>query len=380
MFGTIVFGGREKGRKGEKMMNLDKKLLWSSLMMILLVSMTTVAMVNLASAPPEPNIYASPPEYDATGQPIGHLFPIDIYVSDAPSTFAWEIRVRWDPDVVKLFYKLEGDFLSNAGGTFFETIPSTPPWDEPNLQGEITVGCSITDPLPIESWPTGNGYLVRLGFNVTGTGSSLIDLFDTRLWDHLEGGSPAPTAYGNDDSFFYNVDPSHDIKITDVQDVTGYPAVFEGDVLSINVTVLDEGTEDESVTLNVYANLTLVDTTVLALNGSGSFENRSFTYQASWDTTGFAYGNYTIRAEVPAVGGEVDTGDNSLTDGFVFITIPGDADGDVDVDYDDFIILAGAYGSSEGEAAYDQRADFDHDKNIDYDDFIILAGNYGKTA
>ncbi len=59
---------------------------------------------------------------------------------------------------------------------------------------------------------------------------------------------------------------------------------------------------------------------------------------------------------------------------------PGDCDVDRDVDYDDFIVLAGAYGSSSGEPAYDGRADFDRDGDVDYDDFINLAGNYGTSA
>ncbi len=59
---------------------------------------------------------------------------------------------------------------------------------------------------------------------------------------------------------------------------------------------------------------------------------------------------------------------------------PGDCDVDRDVDYDDFIVLAGAYGSSLGQPGYDERADFDRDDDVDYDDFIILAGNYGQSA
>ncbi len=58
----------------------------------------------------------------------------------------------------------------------------------------------------------------------------------------------------------------------------------------------------------------------------------------------------------------------------------GDVDGDGDVDYNDFIILAGAYGSSSGQPAYDVCADFDKDGDVDYDDFMVLAGNYGKSC
>ncbi|NIM46628.1 MAG: S8 family serine peptidase [Candidatus Aenigmarchaeota archaeon] len=58
----------------------------------------------------------------------------------------------------------------------------------------------------------------------------------------------------------------------------------------------------------------------------------------------------------------------------------GDIDGDFDVDYDDWIVVAGAYGSSIGQPAYDARADFDKDGDVDYDDFMVLAGYYETTC
>ncbi len=59
--------------------------------------------------------------------------------------------------------------------------------------------------------------------------------------------------------------------------------------------------------------------------------------------------------------------------------IIGDVDRDGDVDYTDFVLLAGAYGSSMGQPAYEPEADFNLDGDVDYDDFIALAGNYGET-
>ncbi len=70
---------------------------------------------------------------------------------------------------------------------------------------------------------------------------------------------------------------------------------------------------------------------------------------------------------------------HSTEDGYCIVCL-GDVDRGGDIDYDDFIVLAGAYGTSVGQPAYKPEADFDGDNNIDYDDFIILAGNYGKTC
>ena len=58
----------------------------------------------------------------------------------------------------------------------------------------------------------------------------------------------------------------------------------------------------------------------------------------------------------------------------------GDIDGDGDVDRYDFGILAGAYGSSEGDPNYLPEADLDSDGDVDRYDFGIFAANYGTST
>jgi len=52
----------------------------------------------------------------------------------------------------------------------------------------------------------------------------------------------------------------------------------------------------------------------------------------------------------------------------------GDADGDGDVDLDDFVILKQSFGQN---PLIDDRADFDGDGDVDLDDFVILKQNFG---
>jgi hypothetical protein len=59
-------------------------------------------------------------------------------------------------------------------------------------------------------------------------------------------------------------------------------------------------------------------------------------------------------------------------------TIPGDFDGDGDVDRYDFGILAGAYGSKIGDPNWNAVCDLDRDGDVDRYDFGTFAGNYGK--
>jgi len=55
--------------------------------------------------------------------------------------------------------------------------------------------------------------------------------------------------------------------------------------------------------------------------------------------------------------------------------LPGDADGDRDVDLNDLSALAGHYGDFTGVTWID--GDFDRDGDVDLSDLGTLAGNYG---
>jgi len=56
---------------------------------------------------------------------------------------------------------------------------------------------------------------------------------------------------------------------------------------------------------------------------------------------------------------------------------PGDADGDGDVDLDDFVILKNNFGTATGATC--AQGDFDGDGDVDLDDFVLLKNNFGAT-
>ena len=71
---------------------------------------------------------------------------------------------------------------------------------------------------------------------------------------------------------------------------------------------------------------------------------------------------------------------HTTVDGYFSNTIPGDIDGDGDVDPDDVYVLAMAYGAVFPDPRYVEEADFDGDGDVDPDDVYVLAQNYGKSV
>jgi hypothetical protein len=115
----------------------------------------------------------------------------------------------------------------------------------------------------------------------------------------------------------------HDVAVTSV--VPQRTVIAQGFSVKINVTIQNQGDVTEPVNVTVYANTTIVETKTNITLTSGNSTTLTFT----WNTTGFAKGNYTISAYAWPVSGEIDTEDNSLTDGWILITKVGDLGGGV---------------------------------------------------
>ncbi len=59
------------------------------------------------------------------------------------------------------------------------------------------------------------------------------------------------------------------------------------------------------------------------------------------------------------------------------ITLLGDFDGDLDVDFADFLAFTGVFGLSSSDANYDARMDLNDDDSINFADFLIFVGVFG---
>ncbi len=146
---------------------------------------------------------------------------------------------------------------------------------------------------------------------------------------------------------------------------------------------LHKGIIDE---VRIY-NRTLSQQEIRAVAGSGAIQTQtvsltsgdSTTLTFTWNTAGFAKGNYTIKAVADTVRGETDTADNTLVYGTVIVTIPGDVVAPYfEVDIYDVTAICICYDSKIGQPLYYPNCDLDGNGIIDIYDVTAACITYGQ--
>ena len=164
----------------------------------------------------------------------------------------------------------------------------------------------------------------------------------------------------------------HDIAVRNTVPVK--TVVGQGFSLNVTVTVKNYGQFVEAFNVTLYFNTNIIGMQGVVLS-SGEARQLLFPKNSS----ALAKGNYTLSATAGPVSGETCTADNTLTEGWVLVTTPGDVDGEGSVNIYDAIIIAWAYNSVPGSFNWNTNADINSDAAVDVYDAIILAGNFGKT-
>jgi parallel beta-helix repeat protein len=171
----------------------------------------------------------------------------------------------------------------------------------------------------------------------------------------------------------------HDVAITNVK--SSKTVVCQGYGLNVTVTAADWGRCSETFQVTVYANTSSVASQNITLS-SGDSANVTFTC----DTAGLALGKYTISAYAWPVPGETNTANNYLTDGWIFVSMPGDVTGttpfipDGKVDGRDITAVALCFGSKVGDPRYNPNCDILNRGEIDGRDITIVAEHFGEHS
>jgi hypothetical protein len=98
------------------------------------------------------------------------------------------------------------------------------------------------------------------------------------------------------------------------------------------------------------------------------------TVPLEWNTTGYAYGNYTVGGTAVDAGG--GGGVSSLTNGVVYIGIPGDINGDGPVNILDSIVLGNAFLATPSSSGWNSNADINDDNVVNILDSIIIGNHF----
>lgn len=165
----------------------------------------------------------------------------------------------------------------------------------------------------------------------------------------------------------------HDIAVTDA--VATRTVVGKGSTLSISTAVQNRGNYTEEFNVFLYANSTIANQTQVIL-ASGDFT----TINLDWNTSGFAYGDYILKAVADPVLGEMDMTDNNCTAGWILISIPGDiAEPYRLVDIFDVVSITGIYESELGDPEYRPNSDIDGNGIVDIFDVVACTSHYEES-
>lgn len=120
--------------------------------------------------------YYRPPTLcvDPTSQSVSAPFTIDINITNMDDLYSWEFNVSYDTSKITATAVNEGPFLSSGGTTQFnKTIDDANGW--------AYAYCSLIGHVPGVS---GSGVLANITFSLDATGTSTLNLHNTRLVEY----------------------------------------------------------------------------------------------------------------------------------------------------------------------------------------------------
>jgi hypothetical protein len=177
--------------------------------------------------------------------------------------------------------------------------------------------------------------------------------------------------FGDMNGKLYSVGPKYNVATISLESTK--TVVGEKRNVFMNTTVRNLGEVTETFHVGIECEGGMIDELPVTLPPS---ESTGVTFR--WNATYMSYGNYTLRAVVDTVPGETDGTDNMVSGGWIVVTIPGDVDGDFDVDILDVVKITGCYGKIREDPLFYSNADIDENGVINILDVVVCTGHYGQ--
>jgi len=326
-----------------------KKSLPCILILLLVVSIAlTSVIVHPTTIPEYPTISVYPTSYKAEN--IGVNFQINVTIQDATNLAGVEFKLGYNTTVLTATQIEYGGIF---GTNYFPLLSEIH-----DAEGWLLYGVMEYFGEPAFN---GSAVVATITFTATEFGSTVLDLYDTKLGDPSQ--PPIPIFHWVKDGFFFN-EAFHDIAVSNVR--ANSTTVEAGESLAVNVTVTNGGNYSETFNVVVYADIisapvridpsgrhmyvideitrevkevpvgeiTLGDMnitvgyltvrireiTVGTQAVTGLAPGASTTLTVTWNTTGVEEGNYTMSAKSLLL--DDDPRDNLFVDDTVTIKPP----------------------------------------------------------
>ena len=190
---------------------------------------------------------------------------------------------------------------------------------------------------------------------------------------------------GNQAIYSRAVPSGHVISIqifgTDIQNAIGVFTRFEYNTTQIVYEGFDTGDVLPNAQALIQQGSGSVEINIASLGGTAT-SNSGLIGTMRFRTTD-AFSSIRIRlvrAELSR-GGQFETVTPSLSVALqIFMAPSPDFDESGIVDFRDFVVLAGAFGSNRGEDKYEERLDLNSDGSIGFSDFLEFASHFGKAV
>jgi hypothetical protein len=263
---------------------------------------------------------------DATGQ----QFNVSIKIVDVTNLYGFDIKLRWNTT----FLACVSHSVHVPKNTYSDGVlwsPVIPIEDQVNTTAG-TYWIAIASRYPADSF-NGTGTVFSMTFSVINhpvqpepDANINLELYSTDL-STPSPVQPIPHTTQDGTVILYALAASHDVAVTNV---TSYKTVIgRGYCSTINVTVANLGGYSETFNVTAYANATVI-ATIANINLAGG---NSVVQTIVWNTTGFAYGNYTLKAVAENVL-DANISNNNFTDGWAIVSLLGDLTGGTPNPYD----------------------------------------------
>jgi hypothetical protein len=320
---------------------------------VLLPTFLVLSLLNINRSPLVANVQTPTTVYISPQLTVTHtdvIFSVNVSIAEVNDLCSWQVYIYFKNGILEAIEYAEGPFLKSHGSTMFDGSFDN---NYNATHGELWMYC-------LRSWTgygvDGSGTLATVTFKAKLVGTSPLTLANTILGNQTAQRISHTTTDGI-------VEVGASVAIISV--IPCKTLVGQGYPMNINVTVENQG--DRTVTFNVTtcANITVIQTKTISLE-SGHATTITFT----WNTLGFAKGNYSISAYA--------TLERIFTDGWVAVTIIGDVDGNFEVDIYDITAICISYDSKIGDPNYYPNYDLESNGVIDIFDVTAACINYGQ--